>query len=168
MAGERILIVEDEVDLALRCQRLLKSAGYEVRTASRAEKALEYIQDEEPHLVVTDLKMPGMGGMELLKRINAQYPEMQTVMMTAFSTIEDAVVAMRLGASNFVPKPFTPEHFRIVVDKVLAERGIREENRNLKEQLDKQYGFDNIIGKSAAMVRIFDAIKKISDTEIKY
>jgi len=166
MAGERILIVEDEVDLALRCQRLLKSEGYEVRTASCAEKALEYIQDEEPHLVVTDLKMPGMGGMELLKRINAQHPEIQTVMMTAFSTIEDAVEAMRLGASNFVPKPFTPEHFRIVVDKVLAERGIREENRNLKEQLDKQYGFDNIIGKSPAMVRIFDAIKKISDTEI--
>ena len=166
MADERILVVDDEMDLATSCQRLLNTKGYTTSVASNGDEALAHLQGEDLHLVVTDLKMPGMDGMELLRQIKETRPEIQVVMMTAFSTIEDAVTAMRLGAADFVPKPFTPEHLLIVVEKVLGERKLLEENRNLKEQLSQHYSFDNIVGKSQAMSRIFESIKKIADTSI--
>jgi len=166
MASERILVVDDEIDLAVSCQRLLDSKGYETSVAANGEEALQLIQDEEPHLVITDLKMPGMNGMELLEQIKGLYPEIQVLMMTAYSTIEDAVEAMRLGAHDFVPKPFTPEHLGIVVEKALADRVLREENRHLREQLGQHFSFDNIIGKSPAMTQIFDSIRKIADSNI--
>jgi len=166
MANERILVVDDEVDLAVSCQRLLHTKGYETSVAADGEEALRIIQEEEPHLVVTDLKMPGMNGMALLEQTKELYPQIQVIMMTAYSTIEDAVAAMRLGAVNFVPKPFTPEHLMIVVEQALAERVLREENRSLREQLSRHFSFDNIIGKSPAMSQIFESIKKIADSHI--
>ena len=166
MANERILVVDDEIDLAVSCQRLLKSKGYEVRVAANGEEAMQAVQEEEPHLVITDLKMPGMDGMELLAQVKELYPEIQVIMMTAYSTIEDAVEAMRLGAHDFVPKPFTPEHLMIAVEKSLAQRVLREENRSLREQLSRHFSFDNIIGKSPAMTQIFESIKKIADSNI--
>lgn len=166
MSSERILVVDDEVDLASSCQRLLQSKGYEVRLAASAEQALQRIAEEEIHLVLTDLKMPGMGGMELLRILRAEFTDVLVIMMTAYSTVEDAVEAMALGAANFVPKPFTPDHLTIVIEKALEERSLRRENRNLKDQLSRQYSFDNIIGKSASMVQVFESIRKIADTDI--
>ena len=166
MAAERILVVDDEADLAVSCQRLLRSRGYEAGIAASGHEALARVQEEEPHLVITDLKMPGMGGMELLEQLRAGYPDIPVVMTTAFSTVEDAVRAMQLGAADFVPKPFTPDHLLIVVEKALAERVLREENRSLREQLTRHFSFDNIIGRSPAMVRIFEAIRKIADSTI--
>ncbi len=166
MARAHILIVDDETDLAVSCQRLFNSKGYQSAVASNGRDALDYLQSEEPQLVLTDLKMPGMDGMELLQQIKAHHPEIQVVIMTAYSTIEDAVAAMRLGAADFIPKPFTADHLAIVVEKVLAARTLREENRTLKEQLSRRYSFDNIIGKSQGMVQIFELIKKIADTSV--
>ena len=164
--NEHILIVEDEMDLATSCQRLLDSKGYRTSVANTAEEALAVLPEDEPHLVLTDLKMPGMGGMKLLKQVKEDYPEIQVLMMTAYSTVEDAVEAMRLGAADFVPKPFTPDHLSIVVEKTLGERQLRQENRNLKDQLSRQYSFDNIIGKAPTMVQVFASIKKIANTNI--
>lgn len=166
MANEQILVVDDELDLALSCQRLLSSKGYETSVASNAEEAAQLIQDSEPDLVIADLKMPGMSGMELLEQIKELHPDVQVVMMTAYSTVEDAVEAMRLGAYDFVAKPFTPDHLTVVVEKALAEQVLREENRSLREQLSRHYSFDNIIGRSPAMSQIFDAIRKVADTNI--
>jgi DNA-binding NtrC family response regulator len=166
MSSEHILVVDDEVDLATSCQRLLQGKGYQVSLSSSAEEALECIAKKEVHLVLTDLKMPGMGGMELLRTLRAEHPEVLVIMMTAYSTVEDAVEAMALGAANFVPKPFTPDHLQIVIEKALEERSLRRENRNLRDQLSRQYSFDNIIGKSAGMVQVFESIKKIADTDI--
>lgn len=166
MSGERILVVDDEVELAMRCQQLLKGKGYEVDIAANGVEALDRMAADEPHLLITDLKMPGMSGMELLERAKEQFPDVQAVMMTAYSTVQDAVEAMRLGADDFVPKPFSPEHLLIVVQKVLAKRQLHEENRHLKKQLDQQYGFDNIIGRSSPMVAIFESMRKIADSQI--
>ena len=163
---ERILVVDDEVDLAASCQRLLAGRGYETGVAASAEEALTLVAGAEPQLVITDLKMPGMGGMELLRTLREQHPEMPVIMMTAYSTVEDAVEAMRLGAVDFVPKPFTPDHLLIVVEKALEGRSLRRENRSLRDQLSRQFSFENIIGKSAGMALIFEAIKKIADTDI--
>ena len=166
MPNEYVLIVDDEMDLATSCQRLLDNNGYRTAIATSGEEALASVRDEEPHLVLTDLKMPGMGGMTLLRQLKADHPSVEVVMMTAYSTIEDAVEAMRLGAVDFVPKPFTPDHLSIVVEKVLEDRSLREENRSLREQLSRHYSFDNIVGKSPAMVHIFAAITKIADSDI--
>jgi DNA-binding NtrC family response regulator len=158
-----ILVVDDELDMASSCQRLLKTKGYECVTAGNGEEALQCIEQQVPHLVITDLKMPKMDGMELLGHIKVDHPEIQVIVMTAFSTVEDAVRAMQLGAANFIPKPFTPSHLALVVEKVLEERSLRQENQNLKEQLGQQYSFDQIIGKSAAMLQLFESIKKIAN-----
>ena len=166
MPNECILVVDDEIDLATSCQRLLQSKGYEVRLASSAEDAIQVVAGQDVQLVLTDLKMSGMGGMELLRTLRAEHPEIPVVMMTGYSTVEDAVEAMSLGAANFVPKPFTPDHLLIVVDKALQERSLRRENRNLRDQLSRQYSFDNIIGKSAGMAQVFESIRKIADTDI--
>ena len=166
MSSERIVIVDDEADLAASCQRLLDGKGYHTAIAHSGAEGLEIVRQDEPDLVLTDLKMPGMGGMELLKQIKSESPETGVVMMTAFSTIEDAVEAMRLGAADFIPKPFTPEHLAIVVARVLEEGQLRKENRSLREQLSREYSFDNIIGRSAPMVQIFESIKKIADSNI--
>lgn len=166
MSSERILVVDDEVDLASSCQRLLQSKGFEVQVASSAEEALEKVASTEFHLVLTDLKMPGMGGMELLRTLRAEHDELLVVMMTAYSTVEDAVEAMGLGAANFVPKPFTPDHLLIVIRRALEERSLRQENRNLRDQLSREFSFDNIIGKSAGMVQVFESIRKIADADI--
>jgi DNA-binding NtrC family response regulator len=166
MANERIVVVDDELDLAVSCQRMLTAKGYETRVASSGEEAMQLVRDEEPHLVVTDLKMPGMSGMDLLQQLKENLPDVQVVMMTAFSTVEDAVEAMRLGAHDFLPKPFTPEHLGVVVEKALVERVLRQENRSLREQLSKHYSFDNIIGRSPAMSRIFASVRRIADSNI--
>ncbi|MBT3343438.1 MAG: sigma-54-dependent Fis family transcriptional regulator [Gemmatimonadetes bacterium] len=164
--SERILVVDDEVDLAASCTRLLDSRGYGTGVAASAEEALEILSTEDFQLVLTDLKMPGMGGMELLRKVREASPEIQVLMMTAYSTVEDAVEAMRLGAVDFVPKPFTPDHLLIVIEKALEKRTLRRENQSLKDQLSRHYSFDNIIGKSSAMTQIFESIKKIAETDI--
>ena len=166
MPNEYVLIVDDELDLATSCQRLLDNNGYRTAIATSGEEALASVHDEQPHLVLTDLKMPGMGGMTLLRQLKEEHPGVEVVMMTAYSTIEDAVEAMRLGAVDFVPKPFTPDHLSIVIEKALEDRSLREENRSLKDQLSRHFSFDNIIGKSAAMAQIFEAIRKIADSDI--
>ena len=166
MPEEHILIVDDEMDLATSCKRLLEGKGFRASVAISGEEALEAVRKDEPQVVLTDLKMPGLGGMDLLRHLKEEYADIEVVMMTAFSTIEDAVEAMRLGAADFVPKPFTPEHLSIVVQKALDERALRQENRSLRDQLSRHYSFDNIIGKSSAMVQIFESIKKIADSQI--
>lgn len=166
MAHERVLVVDDEQDLARSCKRLLDAKGYSTEIAADGAEALECIAAHQPDLVLTDLKMPRMDGMELLNRLRQDYPDTAVVMMTAFSTVEDAVNAMQLGAADFVPKPFTPGHLALVVGKVLDERRLRRENRHLKQQLGDRYGFDNIIGKSAAMQGIFEDIRRIADAQI--
>lgn len=166
MTDARILVVDDEEDLALSCKRLLDSKGYDTTTAGDGAAALEIIGQEPPDLVLTDLKMPRLDGMELLRRVKGEWPEVQVVLMTAFSTVEDAVAAMQLGAADFVPKPFSPAHLSIVVKKVLEGRDLRRENERLRQQLGHQYSFDNIIGKSASMLQIFEAIKKVADTHV--
>ena len=115
MSGEQILIVDDETDLASSCQRMLQRKGYQTAISGNGREALEQIAQTEPNLVITDFKMPVMDGMQLLEAIKEDFPEIQVLMMTAFSTIEDAVEAMRLGAADFVPKPFTPDQLLVVV-----------------------------------------------------
>ena len=157
-----ILIVEDEEKLRRVIGLHLSSAGYQVKAAGSAEEALKLAADAD--LILTDLKLPGMDGLAFLEQIRAQNVHAPVVVMSAFGTVEIAVDAMKRGAVDFLPKPFSLDHVSVVVEKALEVRKLREENRDLKEQLGHRYQFENIIGHSAMMQEIFSTILRVAPT----
>ena len=156
----RILVVEDEEKLRRVVELQLTSAGFEVDTAGTAESALPRI--DRADLTLTDLRLPGMSGIEMLGLIQKQNTHAPVIVMTAFGSIETAVEAMKAGAVDFLPKPFSLDHLMTVVNKALELRTLRDENRQLKEQLGRRYEFDNIIGRSTQMQEIFATILRVA------
>ena len=159
---KRILVVEDEDKLRRVIELQLLSAGFDVDKAANAEDGLKIV--DRADLVLTDLKLPKMGGLELLGLIRRQNTQVPVVMMTAFGTIETAVESMKAGATDFLLKPFSLDHLMQVVHKALEVRALRDENRQLKEELGRRYEFDNIIGRSPAMQEIFATIERVGPT----
>jgi DNA-binding NtrC family response regulator len=157
-----ILIVEDEERLRRVLGLHLSDSGYQVTAAGTAEEALKLAPDAS--LILTDLKLPGMGGLEFLDKIREQNLHTPVIVMSAFGTVEIAVEAMKKGAVDFLPKPFSVDHVSVVVEKALEVRQLREENRELKEQLGHRYQFENIIGHSQAMQEIFSTILRVAPT----
>ena len=158
----RILIVEDEAKLRRVIELQLRSAGYEVDEAGTAEDALRLA--DRANLILTDLRLPGMDGLELLSLLRRQDAQMPVIVMTAFGTVENAVEAMKLGARDFLPKPFSLDHLLTVVGKALEFRALRDENRVLREELGRRYTFDSIVGHSRAMQEIFATIMRVAPT----
>jgi DNA-binding NtrC family response regulator len=159
---KRILVVEDEEKLRRVLELQLASAGFEVDQAASAEEALRLV--DRAGLVLTDLRMPGMDGLEFLERIRRQNSQVPVVMMTAYGSVETAVQAMKAGATDFVLKPFSLDHLTTVIDKALEVRALRDENVRLKEALGRHYEFDNIVGRSAAMQEIFAIVTRVAET----
>src|ERR1700675_5184067 len=140
----RILVVDDEEKLRRVIELQLTAAGFDVDKAASAEEGLRLA--ERADLILTDLKLPGMDGLELLAAIRRQNMQSPVIVMTAFGTIEVAVEAMKAGAVDFLLKPFSLDHLMAVIHKALEVRALRDENRQLKEELGRRYEFDNIIG----------------------
>jgi DNA-binding NtrC family response regulator len=159
---QKILIVEDEDKLRRVVQLQLTSAGFDVEQARTAEEALPLL--DRADLVLTDLRLPGMSGLEMLSLIQRQNGHAPVIMMTAHGSIETAVEAMKAGAVDFLLKPFSLDHLMTVVNKALEVRGLRDENRKLKEELGRRYEFDNIIGRSPQMQEIFAAVLRVAPT----
>jgi DNA-binding NtrC family response regulator len=159
---QRILVVDDEEKLRRVIELQLLAAGFEVDKAGSAEEGLKLA--ERADLVLTDLKLPGMDGLELLAAIRRQNMQSPVIVMTAFGTIEVAVEAMKAGAVDFLMKPFSLDHLMAVVQKALEVRALRDENRQLREELGKRYQFDNIIGRSPAMQEVFATIERVAPT----
>src|SRR6202165_5378106 len=157
---KRILIVEDEEKLRRVIELQLVSAGFEVDKAASAEEGLKIV--DRADLVLTDLKLPKMDGLELLAQIRRQNTVVPVVMMTAFGSIETAVGAMKAGATDFLLKPFSLDHLMQVVNKAMEMSALRDENRQLKEELGRRYEYDNIIGRSEAMQEIFATIERVA------
>jgi DNA-binding NtrC family response regulator len=157
---KRILIVEDEEKLRRVIELQLISAGFEVDKAGGAELGLQTV--DRADLVLTDLRLPGMDGLEFLAKIRIQNALVPVIIMTAFGTIETAVEAMKNGATDFLLKPFSLDHLMTVIHKALEVRALRDENRQLKEELGRRYEFDNIIGRSQAMQEIFATIMRVA------
>jgi DNA-binding NtrC family response regulator len=156
----RILVVEDEEKLRRVVELQLTSAGFDVLKAGTAEEALPLLDRAE--LILTDLRLPGMSGLEMLELVQKQNTHAPVIVMTAFSSIETAVEAMKAGAFDFLPKPFSLDHLMTVVNKALEMSTLRNENRELKEQLGRRYEFDNIIGRSPHMQEIFATILRVA------
>ncbi|MGC8793385.1 MAG: sigma-54-dependent transcriptional regulator [Bryobacteraceae bacterium] len=166
MNRPRILVVEDEESLRRVTQVHLEQAGYDVATAATAEQALASLSAAPRDLVITDLRMPGMGGMELLRRIKADFPETVVIVVTAFGTIESAVEAMKLGAYDYITKPVHVDALRLVVGRALEHLLLKREVEQLRLSLDRKYGFENILGRSPALLETLEAAARVAASEV--
>ncbi len=165
MVTPRILVVDDEEIVGESCKRILEEEGYEVETALSGEEAFRKMKENPYDIVLTDLKMPGIDGMEVLKTIRKDYPDTLVIMITGFATVETAVESMKLGAFDYIPKPFTPDEVSIVVKKALDQKTLLLENLYLRQELQEKYGFHNIVGKSKKMQEIYRIIVKVAPTD---
>lgn len=156
MIQKRILVVDDDESLRWVTQAQLQQSGYLVGAAASGNEALECIRDAPPDMVITDLMMPGMSGVDLLKKIRADYPEIIVILVTAFGTVETAVEAMKAGAYDYVTKPVNMDELRLIVSRGLEHLDLREEVRTLRSNLDKKYGFENILGQSKSLLYVLD------------
>ena len=154
-----ILIVDDEEVLQDVLTVLLHKEGHNTLSAYSGEEGIEILDKEEIDLVLLDLMLPGMNGMQVLKEIRQRWPDQVVVVITAYSSIESAIDAMREGAFHYIPKPFKNEEVLLTLRNGLEQRRLASENRSLREQLRQRFGFDNIIGKSKPMQQIYDLIK---------
>ncbi|MGH9653112.1 MAG: sigma-54-dependent transcriptional regulator, partial [Bryobacteraceae bacterium] len=161
----RILVVDDDESLRRVTQVQLEQAGFQTQTAADGSEALAALQKAPVQLVITDLKMPGMSGLELLRRIRAEYPEVVVVVITAYGTVESAVEAMRAGAYDYITKPVHPEELELVAKRALQHLQLLEENRALRSSLDAKYGFESIIGRSRSLLYVLDMAARAAQTD---
>jgi len=161
----RILVVDDEESIREFFQIMLKREGYDVLTASNGREALEILKSKPADLVISDIQMPEMSGMELLQAAKEADPEQLFVMITAFGSTDTAVEAMKLGAYDYVQKPFKIDEVKIVIKQALERRTLKLENQQLKKELGTKYAFDNIIGGAPPMLRIYEMVKRVANTK---
>ena len=161
---ETILIVDDEKNYPRILGAVLEEEGYEIFTANSGPEALETLEGTDVDLVLTDMKMPIMDGIQLLEKIKAKDPELPVIMMTAHGTVDKAVEAMQKGAYSYILKPFDNERLIIYVSKAISMFGVIKENRDLRNAVTSQYSFGNIIGKSRPMHQVFETIRKVAPT----
>ncbi len=158
-----ILVVDDDPEMCRLLYDVLTEEGHTVETATTGQEALAKLSDQVD-LVITDLRLKEMKGLELMHQVKKQKSEVSVIIITAFGTIESAIEAMKLGAYDYIPKPFKMEELAIVVQKALQEGALRREVARLRREIGKEYQFSNIIGKSKAMQAIFDLIGRIAGT----
>jgi len=159
-----ILIVEDEPKMLRLLNLNLSEEGYATHSASEAETALKILRQEKIDLVLTDLKLPGMGGLEFLQAVKRSNANTPVILMTAYGTVETAVEAMKAGASDYVLKPFSLEEIKLLIRKELDVHRLREENRSLREALGQRLDFRNIVGRSAKMQEVLAMVERVAAT----
>jgi two-component system response regulator PilR (NtrC family) len=160
----RILVVDDEESIREFLEIMLKKEGYEITLAEDGQKAKDLLTKKTFDMIISDLQMPHVTGIELLKHVKEVSPEIVFMMITAFGTTETAVEAMKMGAYDYITKPFKIDEVRLNIQNALRSRNLEVENRSLKKELVKEYSFQNMVGNSQAMHQIFDLIKRVSQT----
>ena len=161
-----ILVVDDERAIGIAIQRLLGARGYEVETALSGEDAVEKLASGSYQLVITDLNLKGITGMEVLRAAKERSPDSAVIMITAYGSEKIAVEAMKAGAMDYLPKPFDNDELELVVERVLEGVTLRRDLKLLREQVAERHGLERLVGKSAAMQRVFDVIRKVADTDL--
>ena len=160
-----ILVIDDQESIRDSCKQSLSRKGYEVDTANNGEQGLDLLKKKSYDLVILDLKMPGLNGIDVLKKIKENDPEVVVVVITGHATIESAVDAMKYGAFDFIPKPFTPESLRMIVKRALNTREITLENVLLRNELKRGLGSEIIIGADKSMEAVEQLVKKVGPTD---
>ncbi|PLY01389.1 MAG: DNA-binding response regulator [Desulfuromonas sp.] len=165
MAEKPVLIIEDDISLRRVLEFTLEEAGYQVHTAVDGEQGLDRFAQIEPALVVTDIQMPGISGIEVLKKIKQQAPQTLVMVITAFASVEQAVEAMKEGAFDYLTKPFSRDQLRITVKKAFDYLGLQQENARLREELGGRRSLEEIVGLSDGMQQVTDMIKRVAPSE---
>jgi len=160
--GQRILIIDDEAGIRESLETLLSLEGYLVETATNGEEGLDQIQQNIYDLVLLDLALPGKNGLEILQLIRELQPVLPVIMITAYGKVDNIVDAMRLGAQNFVQKPWDNDKLLADIRSAIGRYHAEEENLQLKRALKQRYSFSNIVGKSEGMLRIFDLVAQVA------
>jgi DNA-binding NtrC family response regulator len=161
----RLLVIDDEVNAATALETLLREDGYDVVGAHDGLSGLQLLEKHVPDVVLTDLRMPGMGGLELLTKIKELRPETMVILMTAYGTVKTAVKAMHLGAEDYLTKPIDVEELEVILGKVLERKRLLEETRSLRERLEHKYSLDNLVGESPGMLGAFKAIRQVAPSD---
>ncbi|MBI2876189.1 MAG: sigma-54-dependent Fis family transcriptional regulator, partial [Candidatus Tectomicrobia bacterium] len=158
----QILVIDDEAEMRRLLGKVLSKEGYAVQTSLSGTDALKRVERTPFDIVVTDLKMRGMDGIEVLRTIKRTSPETTVVLMTAFGSIDSAIQAMKEGAYHYITKPFKMEGLLILLRRALEERQLQREVLSLRQEVQGRYRFSNILGKSRAMQAVFELIRKVS------
>ena len=162
MKKVKILVVDDEAIVRESLHDWLTDSGYQVFTAENGPKALEIIESERLGIVIADLVMPGVDGIELMKRAKENQPNIEVIIITAYGSIPTAIAAMKEGAYDYIEKPFCPERAELLVKKLAEHQELVEENLSLRQRLEDHYRFENIIAKSSKMQRVIEVIKIVA------
>lgn len=160
----RILIVDDEGDIRLTLATFLKEEGYQCQTAKDGESALEHVREGGIDVVLTDVSMPGMGGIELMRQVHQWSPETMVLLMTAYASVETAIQALRSGAADYFLKPLDLDELAVRIGSLIQRQELIRENRYLREVIDKSFNFNFIIGESEPMKQIYRMIDKVGPT----
>ncbi|HET9623799.1 MAG TPA: sigma-54 dependent transcriptional regulator, partial [Kofleriaceae bacterium] len=161
----RILVVDDEANARTALGELLHDEGFEVETAADAFKAIGKYEDFDPHIVLTDLRMPGMSGIELLNKVRGGEQPAEVIVMTGFGDVSSAVEAMRAGAADYLTKPLNFDELLVVLDKVLAAQAVAREAAQLRRRVRDRAAPGNIIGAAPPMQRVFDVIDQVGPSK---
>jgi len=161
-----ILVVDDEINIRGALVTMLEKKGYKVRGVATAEEGLTQLEAVPAELVITDLRMPGVGGMEFLRRLKTTWPDTEVVVMTAYGSIDTAVEAMRCGAYDYFTKPLDRERFPIVVAKALERHALSAENKQLRDRLETRTQFDQMVGKSEPMQQVYNLVEMVADSDV--
>ena len=151
-----VLIVEDHDRLREQLGQFYEQEGYKVTTAACGEEGLQKLTQEKFVLVVSDVKMPGIDGFQLARHVRERYPDTDVILTTAFGNIKQAVEAMKIGASDYITKPFQPEVIRHVSEKLIERRRLLEEVKQLRQRINEEHQLENILSKSPKMLKVFD------------
>ena len=160
----KILVIDDEQSMRDFLSIMLKKEGHDMVAAENGSDALKAVQTEIFDLVISDVKMPGLNGIDVLKTVKEVSPETVVIMITAYATAETAVEAMKLGAYDYITKPFKVDEIKLIIQKALEKGHLRKENILLRREIESRAGFENFIGKSEPMQRVFSLIRQVADT----
>ena len=161
---QKILVIDDDSVVRLSCRRILSTAGYQVDVHDNPHMGLDAALSGDYDLLLLDLVMPGMDGMEILRTVKAAGISAEVVIITGYATVESAVEAMKVGAADYLTKPFSPSQLSMVVERVVERSSLLRENLALRRELDLHRGFEGMIGESPAMARVFAMIRRVAPT----
>ena len=165
MVQGKILIVDDERRMCAVLKTALEDKGYVVTTANSGEAAMAAFTIDQFDVVISDIRMPGMSGLEVLEKVKRQNPDSEVLLMTAYADAQTAVEAMKKGAFDYLIKPFEIDELRIKVQQILEKGHLKEENRDLKQQLKKRFSLDNMVGKSGTMQQVYQLVEKVAQSD---
>ena len=160
-----VLIVEDHDRLRDQLGQFYAQEGFRVTTAACGEEGIEKLSQEKFAIVVSDVKMPGIDGFQLARHVREKYPDTDIILITAFGNIKQAVEAMKLGASDYITKPFQPEAIRLVSEKLIERRRLLEEVKELRQRVQEEHNLEDILSKSPKMLKVFDLIRSLAETD---